>query len=185
MQAASSRAVGGYVVPNIDHMLINDHMRIKRMFRGFTRWTGDLDLALAIAYDLTAHATIEEEILYPFLQQVDARLAEQAEEEHGEAKALIAKHQEMEPDSKSLRPTVLRLKFAVESHVDEEEGKIFPALTPYKLELLDRGMQVVSWQQWLLQVRGDTPKKLTKMVTTITGVGRTGCGRRDVGNTGW
>jgi len=62
-------------VPNIDAMLINDHMRIKRMFRGFTRWTGDHDLAMAIGYELTAHAAIEEEILYPFLRQVDARLA--------------------------------------------------------------------------------------------------------------
>ncbi len=172
-------------MPNIDHMLINDHMRIKRMFRGFTRWTGDLDLALAIAYDLTAHATIEEEILYPFLQQVDARLAEQAEEEHAEAKELIAKLQEMEPESKALRPTVLRLKFAVESHVDEEEGKIFPALAPYKQELFDLGIQMVTRQQQLLQERGDTPKQLAQLSTTNTGWGRNSSGRKDVANTGW
>lgn len=172
-------------MPNIDHMLINDHMRIKRMFRGFTRWTGDHDLALAIAYDLTVHATIEEEILYPFLQQVDARLAEQADEEHDQAKELIAKLQDMEPDSKALRPTVLRLKFTVESHVDEEEAKVFPALAPYKQELFDMGIQMVTRQQELMQERGDAPKQLTKLATTNTGWGRTGAGRRDVANTGW
>lgn len=171
-------------MPNIDHMLINDHMRIKRMFRGFTRWTGDLDLALAIGYDLTAHATIEEEILYPFLREVDARLADHAEEEHAEVKELIAKLQEMEPDSKWLRPTVLRLKFNVEAHVEEEEGKIFPMLAPYKQELFDMGIQMVTRQQELLQNR-DAPKELSKLSTSNTGWGRNSSGRRDVANAGW
>lgn len=171
-------------MPNIDHMLINDHMRIKRMFRGFTRWTGDHDLALAIGYDLTVHATIEEEILYPFLRQVDARLADHAEEEHGEVKSLITKLQEMEPDSKWLRPTVLRLKFNVESHVDEEEEKVFPLLRPYKQELFDMGIQMVTRQQELMQNR-NAPKQLSKLSTSNTGWGRNSSGRRDVANAGW
>ncbi|MBW3649609.1 MAG: hemerythrin domain-containing protein [Actinobacteria bacterium] len=171
-------------MPNIDAMLINDHMRIKRMFRGFTRWTGDHDLAMAIGYELTAHATIEEEILYPFLRQVDARLADHAEEEHAEVKALITRLQEMDPESKSLRPTVLRLKFDVEAHVEEEEHKVFPLLAPYKQELFDMGRQMVTRQQELLQNR-DAPKALTKLATSNTGWGRNSSGRLDVANAGW
>ncbi len=171
-------------MPNIDAMLINDHMRIKRMFRGFTRWTGDHDLAMAIGYELTAHAAIEEEILYPFLRQVDARLADHAEEEHAEAKALIARLEEMDPDSKSLRPTVLRLKFNVEEHVEEEEHKIFPLLSPYKQELFDMGRQMTTRTQELLTNR-DAPKALAKLSTSNTGWGRNSGGRKDMANTGW
>lgn len=165
-------------------MLINDHMRIKRMFRGFTRWTGDHDLAMAISYELTAHAAIEEEILYPFLRQVDARLADHAEEEHAEVKALIAKLEDMDPDSKSLRPTVLRLKFNVDEHVEEEERKIFPLLLPYKQELFDMGRQMTTRTQELL-VNRNAPKALTRLATSNTGWGRTSSSRSDMANAGW
>lgn len=109
-------------------VLIDDHIKVKRMFMEFER-SSDHQLALQICNELTMHATLEEEIVYPVLRdEVDAEMAEHGEEEHDEAKAMIEEIQAMEPGDPQLSSTMRRLQGAVEEHVQEEETEVFPKM---------------------------------------------------------
>lgn len=109
-------------------VLIDDHIKVKRMFMEFER-SSDFQLAKQICDELTMHTTLEEEVVYPVLRdEVDEEMAEHAEEEHDEAKALIEEIQAMEPGDPMLASTMRRLQSAVEEHVQEEETEVFPKM---------------------------------------------------------
>ena len=139
-------------MPNVIELLNHDHREVEQLFAQFES-TQDFDIALQICEELTVHAAVEEEIVYPVLERIDADIEREAEEEHAEAKELIARIQAMSPDDPELVPTVMKLKAGIEHHVEEEEGEAWPkmrsaagnrldelgtALEERKAELLDR-----------------------------------------------
>ncbi|HEX7166445.1 MAG TPA: hemerythrin domain-containing protein [Acidimicrobiales bacterium] len=121
-------------MPDVTELLSQDHRTVEQLFAQFES-TKDYAIAQKICEELTVHATVEEEIVYPQLQKIDAELEKHAEEEHDEAKTLIAKIRNMAADDAQLAPTVLKLKESVEHHVEEEEGKAWPQI---RSELADR-----------------------------------------------
>ena len=114
-------------MPNVIELLNRDHREVEQLFAQFES-TQDFDIALQICEELTVHATVEEEIVYPVLERIDAEIEQEAEEEHAEAKELIARIQAMSPDDLELVPTVMKLKAGVEHHVEEEEGEAWPKM---------------------------------------------------------
>ena len=114
-------------MPNVIELLNQDHRTVERLFAQFEA-TQDADVARQICDELTVHATVEEEVVYPVLERIDAPLEQEAEEEHAEAKQLIARIQAMTPGDADLVPTVLQLKAAIEHHVSEEEGEAWPKM---------------------------------------------------------
>ena len=137
-------------MPNVLDLLNTDHREVEQLFAQFET-TQDLEIALEICRELTVHATVEEEIVYPVLAEIDAAVEQEAEEEHDEAKELIARIEAMVPDDAELVPTVMKLKGAIEHHVEEEESEAWAEMRKGAADQLDElGRQVAERKQELL-----------------------------------
>lgn len=132
-------------------VLIDDHHKVRDMFKQFAGGT-DHAVALKICQELTIHALLEEEIVYPVLRRdVDPDLAEEAEEEHDEMKQLIVQVQSMEPGDPELPMVMTRLERTLEHHVQEEETEAFPKLEEVTSEdLHELGNELFRRRQELL-----------------------------------
>jgi iron-sulfur cluster repair protein YtfE (RIC family) len=114
-------------------LLKQDHQRVSRLFQQFQR-AGDaaqkLEIFQNIKNELTVHTTIEEEIFYPDLErQRESQLKDEvreAHQEHDEVKQMLARADGLEGDSAELEELVRSIQQAVEHHVSEEEGEMFP-----------------------------------------------------------
>jgi hemerythrin superfamily protein len=136
-------------MPNVLDLLNHDHREVEELFAQFES-THDHRIALQICQELTVHTQVEEEIVYPVLERLDRRLEQEAEQEHDEAKQLIARIEAMEADDPQLAPTVMRLKAAVQHHVDEEESEAWPKMRSAAGNRLDDlGRQVEERKQRL------------------------------------
>lgn len=114
-------------MPSAVDLLEQDHRRVEMLFSEFEQ-TGDESIALQICQELEVHATLEESIVYPVLRsQVDESLAQEAQQEHNEAKELIRKIKGGLSGA-ALTQTVQKLKGSVEHHVQEEENEVFPKM---------------------------------------------------------
>jgi iron-sulfur cluster repair protein YtfE (RIC family) len=117
-------------------LLDADHIAVKHLFVEYARLamadpgsaTERQALAQQICSELTVHAQIEEEIFYPALRRATGAdaLLDEAEAEHQEAKALIARIQELGEADAAMDELVSQLARAIEHHVKEERDKLFP-----------------------------------------------------------
>ncbi len=115
-------------MPDAITLLTEDHRRVEQLFQQFDQ-SGDPAVALEICFQLTVHATVEEEMLYGlYSAKVDNAGAAEAREEHQQAKDLILALEGMDPDGDEFKATMTQLKEAVQHHVSEEEGVMFPKL---------------------------------------------------------
>jgi iron-sulfur cluster repair protein YtfE (RIC family) len=109
-------------------VLMDDHRKVERLFKQAGEG-GNYDVTLQICQELNIHSTLEEEIIYPVLEdEVDPDLAAEAQEEHDQAKSLIEEIEGMEPGDPELRQAVRMLRNAVQHHVQEEESSVFPKM---------------------------------------------------------
>lgn len=131
--------------------LTADHARVKKMFKQFERLAKASapdsereELAALICAELTAHATAEEEILYPAARAAidDAELVLEADIEHMSAKQLISQIQALSPADAKFDATVKVLGEYVNHHVQEEEGEMFPQVRKAKLDTVALGEQL-------------------------------------------
>ncbi len=114
-------------MPSAVDLLEQDHRRVEMLFSEFEQ-TGDESIALQICQELEVHATLEEDIVYPVLRkQVDEGLAQEAQQEHNEAKQLIRKIKGG-LSGRALEQTVMKLKESIQHHVEEEETEVFPKM---------------------------------------------------------
>ena len=136
-------------MPNVLDLLNHDHREVEQLFAQFES-TQDLEIALQICRELTVHTAVEEEIVYPVLADINAEVEQEAEEEHDEAKELIARIEAMTADDPDLVPTVMKLKGAVQHHVEEEESEAWPEMRKGASDRLDTlGRQVEERKQEL------------------------------------
>jgi hemerythrin superfamily protein len=106
------------------------------------------DIVQTIIRELSIHAAIEEQVLYPGVRDALSdgdSLADEALEEHKEAKEVLSDLDRMDPSDQSFDAKVRNLIADVRHHVDEEEKEMFPklqsALSPAKLEEMGQSMQ--------------------------------------------
>ncbi|MDQ4132761.1 MAG: hemerythrin domain-containing protein [Actinomycetota bacterium] len=120
-------------------LLMQDHREVEQLFDQFAA-SGDRAVAIQICDELSIHATIEEEMIYPLLRsKVAADLADEARDEHTAASTIIARIYGMESDDGELEAAVEELRQIVDHHVQEEESEIFPqmeAILPETVPLL-------------------------------------------------
>jgi hemerythrin-like domain-containing protein len=125
---------------DIVEMLKDDHKRAKKAFKDFEKLDPESDaeeceaLARQTCAELTLHATLEEECLYPAMRQSldDSELVDEAEVEHQSAKDLIAKLEDMAVEDPKFAATFKVLGEYVEHHVKEEEGEMLPKFSRAK-----------------------------------------------------
>ena len=105
-------------MPDATQLLSQDHRKVEQLFDQFEQ-TDDPAIARTICQELEVHTTVEEELVYPGLREVDEETAEHAEEEHDEADEIIRKAKQAE--GAELHKQMKELRDSVEHHVEEEE----------------------------------------------------------------
>ena len=161
-------------VPDAIALLKGDHKLVDKIFSAFEK-TDDQsrkeELADMVCKLLTAHATIEEELLYPQAHErlKDDDLVYEAEVEHATAKDLIAKIESMESGDQEFEATVKVLGEYIRHHVKEEESEMFPQLKRAKMNLRELGEQLNARKQELLGAEGIDETAATELATASTG----------------
>ena len=116
-------------------LLTEDHRAVEKIFDKFEStgpraFKARKDLAERIVRDLSVHAAIEEQVLYPAMRNAlpdgDA-LVEEAIEEHQQVKETLAAI-ERAGSPTELDPLLVQLMGNVRHHVEGEEGELFAKL---------------------------------------------------------
>ena len=138
---ANSRAAAA-ARTEILQQLKDDHKSVKKAFREFQKLDHSQDheamqaIVEQVLEELTVHAALEEELLYPAARAAlsEDDLIDEAEVEHESVHTFINQLREMSPgdDKYSARFTVL-CEY-VQHHVKEEEGEMFPKLEKARLD---------------------------------------------------
>jgi hemerythrin superfamily protein len=116
-------------------LLTGDHNRVRGLFAKFkeAKEAENADematMAAKIFEDLEVHTTIEEEIFYPAIRQLDEELGETVDEgvqEHHVVKVLMEEMAALEAGSDDWVAKMTVLIENVEHHAEEEEQEMFP-----------------------------------------------------------
>lgn len=115
-------------------LLSKDHREVDQLFEKIektdNRGTNHREeLFQKLQQELELHTQVEEKLLYPEMQQHAATkaLAGEALQEHGEVKQMLQEIGRLSADDDQWSEMVNELKMAVQHHVREEEGQMFPA----------------------------------------------------------
>src|SRR3954451_6496584 len=115
-------------------LLTNDHAEVNALFGRFKQSSKPetkQELATHIVHELSVHAAVEENFVYPLMRaklENGSEKADHAIEEHQEVKRLLADIEKLDPDSAEFDKKVLKVADAVQHHVQEEEGELFTEL---------------------------------------------------------
>jgi hemerythrin superfamily protein len=115
-------------MPDAFAMLKDDHRTVEQLFSQFQQ-SQDPAVALQICDELTVHAMLEEELVYPILAtKVATGLASEARHEHQEAKQLVSQIEAGLNSGSDVSGLVQQLQESVAHHVEEEERELFPKM---------------------------------------------------------
>ena len=115
-------------------LLKEDHHRIRELLDKYGELGADEmeqkeDIFAMIRAELSDHATVEEEIFYPAVANVDApdarEIVQEAEEEHKIVRVLLDEMLELTPGEIEFEAKMKVLKESVLRHAHEEEKRIF------------------------------------------------------------
>jgi hemerythrin superfamily protein len=145
-------------MPNATQLLRQDHKKVKALFDKFEKSKAadaKRRLALQSMNDLEVHARVEEEIFYPAVKKAIAarELVDEARKEHQEAKSLIrqlkkaGRQDDGEDGEGDFEAKFSELMQAIQHHVEEEEGEMFPQVEDSELDLSALGMQMAKRKQ--------------------------------------
>jgi hemerythrin superfamily protein len=117
-------------------LIKKDHQAVERLFAQYEKlgpraYRKAAQIRDRVCQELTTHAEIEEQVLYPATREVRGdtdEMVEEAEEEHAEAKKAIAKLQRLSPKSVKFPGAMGRLMGGVRHHVKEEEREVLPKI---------------------------------------------------------
>ncbi|WP_144154381.1 hemerythrin domain-containing protein [Paraburkholderia sp. BCC1885] len=130
-----------------------EHRAVEKLFTAFRKAEdADLERKAALAQraceELSIHAILEEEILYPAAQQAlpdsDKVDVDEAYVEHFLVKTLIAKFETLKAGDKGFDATFKVMSEMVEHHVEEEEQELFPELRKSKCDLQRLGARLAT-----------------------------------------
>jgi hemerythrin superfamily protein len=119
---------------DIIELLVQDHHEVNALFGRFKQSSKpetQSELAKEIVRELSIHAAIEEQFVYPMVRRkVDDGdgLADHAIDEHQEVKNLLSDIEKLNPDQAEFGKTMEQVISSVTEHVEEEEGELLPKL---------------------------------------------------------
>jgi hemerythrin superfamily protein len=154
---------GGIVMPKATQLLRQDHKKVQGLFTKCEQAKG-MDakkrFAMQVMNELEVHAQVEEEIFYPAVKKgiEESELVDEAKQEHQEAKSLIAQLKKMQGQDNGaadeFESKFSELMEAVQHHVEEEEGEMFPKVEDSELDLAELGSEMAARKQELMQEMG-------------------------------
>jgi hypothetical protein len=113
-------------------LIKQDHRAVKALFRKFQKATGQpeqQELADEIIRELSIHASVEEQLVYPALRSRETRFEAHvldALEEHHAVKVILGELDEMNVGDERFEAKMHVVRELVESHIEEEEQKLLP-----------------------------------------------------------
>lgn len=119
---------------DIVKLLTQDHAEVNQLFGRFARSSKPetlKELAKQIIHELSVHAAVEEQFVYPVLRwkvEDGSGLADHAIDEHQEVKRLLADLEKLEPGQAAFSSVMDKVIAAVREHVSDEEGDVLPKL---------------------------------------------------------
>jgi hemerythrin-like domain-containing protein len=130
-------------------LLTEDHRRVQKLFKDAESLGDDDQEALetivqTACTELSIHAQVEEELVYPVLRDAleDQDLILEAEVEHQSAHDLIAALEAMDATDERYKATFTVLGEYVNHHIKEEEKEVFPQARKADLDLAEMGEQI-------------------------------------------
>ena len=144
-----------------DHKLVQKLFIQYQTFAEFGAPAADRQLLAArICAALSVHTQIEEEIFYPAVREAtgDDALLDHAEQEHQEAKDLIARIGGMSPADEGYDDCVKQLADAVMAHVMEERERVFLEARYSPLNLRELAVTLYERKQELTAAAGGEPE---------------------------
>jgi hemerythrin superfamily protein len=121
--------------------LIADHKRVRKAYKEFEKLDAEDDaerceeIVQQVLQELTLHAALEEEFLYPAARgEVEDDLLDEAEVEHESMHTAIDQLRGMSPSDEKYAARFTVLCEYVLHHVKEEEGQMFPQLERAQLD---------------------------------------------------
>ena len=140
-------------------ILEQDHRKVKILFReakDAKEYAQKKQIFDKIDTELKIHTYIEETVFYPAIETRDEfkEMVAEALQEHQEAKTLIDELEDLNAEEDEFNSTLDELIEAVEHHVEEEEGEMFPKIR----ELFDQG-QLDQLGQEMESAKGSAHRK--------------------------
>ena len=163
-------------MPNATQILRQDHKKVKALFDRFEQGKAveaKRRLAEQAMNELEVHAQVEEEIFYPAVKDaIEARgLVDEAIKEHQEAKSLISQLKTasgQDDGAADFEAKFTELMDAVQHHVEEEEGEMFPQVEDSELDLSALGAQMAKRKQELTKGMASKNTKSTARSKTTS-----------------
>ena len=114
-------------------MLKEDHQKVKGLFQEIRKSSDgsrQKELFDKIDTELEIHTHIEEAVFYPAIEEQEELkdMVAEALEEHHQAKELLQQLETLTVDNHDFGSKLRQLMEAVEHHVEEEEGEMFPKI---------------------------------------------------------
>ena len=116
-------------MPDVIKLLETDHREVEDLFAKAETTTGaaQQQVVSKLSSELTLHAEVEEQIVYPAMRQAGLNdLVDEAEQEHSKVKELVARLEAMDSASDEIDGVLAELKADVQHHVEDEESEAFP-----------------------------------------------------------
>jgi iron-sulfur cluster repair protein YtfE (RIC family) len=108
-------------------LLTSDHRMVDRLLLQARR---DSTVMEQIHSELEAHAKVEEEIFYPAvrnaLKEQGREMVQEALHEHNEMREALQEVMALDQEDDQYKEKLNELKEAIQHHVKEEEGEMFP-----------------------------------------------------------
>jgi iron-sulfur cluster repair protein YtfE (RIC family) len=116
-------------MPDVIKLLEADHREVEDLFSKAESTSGAAkqQVVSKIASELTLHADVEEQIVYPAMREAGLNdIVDEAEQEHSKVKELVAQLESMDGSTDEVDAVLEELKGDVQHHVEEEESEGFP-----------------------------------------------------------
>jgi hemerythrin superfamily protein len=121
-------------------LLEADHRKVEALFEQISDAEGAERQAMVddLETSLKAHMELEETVLYPEMAPVTGEEpVEEGNNEHKLGRQTLDEVVKLSPDGPGFEGALETLKAAIEHHVEDEEGKVFPKLRQDGSEILD------------------------------------------------
>ena len=160
--AQTSRAASAARKSVLDQ-LKDDHKRVKKAYKEFEKLNEEQgpeaceEIVGHVLDELSVHAAIEEEFLYPAARgEIEDDLIDEAEIEHESMHQAIDRLRGMSPADEKYAARFTVLCEYVLHHVKEEEGEIFPQLEKANIEWETLAQEMNERRESLMQDTGST-----------------------------